>query len=197
MSYLFQVWYTARQLCGIILLVPPVFPHSWWNMMASSNGNIFSVTGPLCGEFTSHRWTNGSANNRDAGDLRRHRVLYNVTVMNLSQCQYKALGNTYKTPREPLTNFYDQPSLRSSPGQPSFLAVLISTIAPKRQCGAFLLITFSCEPSLYANYHLIQKMSIVPTNIPPVILENIVLFSGLGFSRREMWRIIGVSQGAI
>ena len=25
-------------------------------MMMSSNGNIFRVTGPLCGEFTSHRW---------------------------------------------------------------------------------------------------------------------------------------------
>ena len=26
-------------------------------MMTSSNGNIFRVTGPLCGEFTGHRWT--------------------------------------------------------------------------------------------------------------------------------------------
>ena len=25
-------------------------------MMTSSNGNIFQVTGPLCGEFTGHRW---------------------------------------------------------------------------------------------------------------------------------------------
>ena len=25
-------------------------------MMMSSNGNIFRVTGPLCGEFTGHRW---------------------------------------------------------------------------------------------------------------------------------------------
>ena len=25
-------------------------------MMASSTGNIFRVTGPLCGEFTGHRW---------------------------------------------------------------------------------------------------------------------------------------------
>ena len=27
------------------------------NMMTSSNGNIFRVTGPLWGEFTGHRWT--------------------------------------------------------------------------------------------------------------------------------------------
>ena len=26
------------------------------NMMTSSNGYIFRVTGPLCGEFTGHRW---------------------------------------------------------------------------------------------------------------------------------------------
>ena len=30
--------------------------HSWHFMMTSSNGNIFRVTGPLCGEFTGHRW---------------------------------------------------------------------------------------------------------------------------------------------
>ena len=27
-----------------------------FSMMTSSNGNIFSVTGLLCGEFTGHRW---------------------------------------------------------------------------------------------------------------------------------------------
>ena len=31
---------------------------NWWHdfMMTSSNGNIFRVTGPLCGEFTGHWW---------------------------------------------------------------------------------------------------------------------------------------------
>ena len=72
--------------------------------MTSSNGNIFRVTGPLCGEFTSHRWiplTNASdmelwcflwsateqafkANNQDASDLRRHRTHYDITVMPIS-----------------------------------------------------------------------------------------------------------------
>ena len=32
--------------------VVAIFPH----MMTSSNGNIFRVTGPLCGEFTGYRW---------------------------------------------------------------------------------------------------------------------------------------------
>ena len=69
--------------------------------MTSSNGNIFRVTGPLCGEFTGHRWIprtkvsdaelwyflwsvpwiNGWVNNREAGDLRRHRANYDVIVM--------------------------------------------------------------------------------------------------------------------
>ena len=72
-------------------------------IMTSSNGNIFRVTGPLCGEFTDDRWiprtkasdaglwcfsfisawTNGWANNGDAGDLRRHRAHYDVIVMGI------------------------------------------------------------------------------------------------------------------
>ena len=66
--------------------------------MTSSNGNIFRVTGPLCGESavnSSHKgqwrgalifslicaWTNGWVNNLDAGDLRRRRTNYDVTVI--------------------------------------------------------------------------------------------------------------------
>ena len=76
-----------------------------WNqkrkfMMASSNGNIFCVTGPLRGIHllpmdSPHKgqwrgalmfslicaWTNSWANNRDAGDLRGHRAHCDVTVM--------------------------------------------------------------------------------------------------------------------
>ena len=69
-------------------------------LMTSSNGNIFHVTGPLCGEFTGSRWIprtrpvtrslvfslicawiNGWVNNSEAGDLRRYRTHYDVTVM--------------------------------------------------------------------------------------------------------------------
>ena len=67
-------------------------------MMTSSNGNIFRVTGHLCGEFTGDRtkagdaaalwcfalicvWINGWVNNREAGDLRHYRAHYDVTVM--------------------------------------------------------------------------------------------------------------------
>ena len=63
-------------------------------MMTSSTGNIFRVTGPLCGEFTGDRWIAltkasdaelwcflWSAWIYKAGDLRRHRAHYDVTVM--------------------------------------------------------------------------------------------------------------------
>ena len=69
-------------------------------MMTSSNGNIFRVTGPLCGEFTvpvssPHKgqwrgalmfslicvWLNGWVNNREAGNLSRNRGHYDVIVM--------------------------------------------------------------------------------------------------------------------
>ena len=68
------------------------------NMMTSSNGNIFRVTGHLCGEFTGPRWIprtkasdalmssficvwiNDWVNNREAGDLRRYRAYYHVIV---------------------------------------------------------------------------------------------------------------------
>ena len=66
-------------------------------MMTSSNGNIFRVTGPLCGEFTGHPtqrpvtrifdvffdlWLNKRlSNTREAGDLRRHHAHYDVTIM--------------------------------------------------------------------------------------------------------------------
>ena len=66
-------------------------------MMTSSNGNIFRVSGHLCGEFIHDRWIpctknsgalmfslicsriNGWVNNREAGDLRWHRANNDVT----------------------------------------------------------------------------------------------------------------------
>ena len=70
-------------------------------VMTSPNGNIFRVTGHLCGWIhrspvnSPHKgqwrwalmfsliyaWINGWENNGDAGDLRRHRAHYDVTVM--------------------------------------------------------------------------------------------------------------------
>ena len=71
---------------------------TWWR---HQNGNIFRVTGHLCGEFTGDRWIpctngqwrgalmfsliyvwiNGWVNNHEAGDLRCHHAHYDITVM--------------------------------------------------------------------------------------------------------------------
>ena len=70
------------------------------SMITSSNRNIFRVTGPSCGKFTCLRWIpltkacdeelwcflwsapwiNGWVNNREAGDLRRHRAHYDIVI---------------------------------------------------------------------------------------------------------------------
>ena len=77
-------------------------------MMTSSNGNLLSIIGFLCGEFTCHRWipltkvseaelwrfssicawTNEWAYNREFGDFGRHCAHYDVTVM---QCQWRPM----------------------------------------------------------------------------------------------------------
>ena len=62
--------------------------------MTSSNGNIFRVTGPLCGEFTGYRFirgtlrfslicasTSGGVYNRDTVDFIFHHAHYDVTAM--------------------------------------------------------------------------------------------------------------------
>ena len=65
------------------------------DMMTSSNENIFRVTGPLSPVNPLHKgwwrgalmfslicaWTNRRANNRNAGNLKRHRAHYDVIVM--------------------------------------------------------------------------------------------------------------------
>ena len=71
------------------------------HMMTSSNGNIFRVTGPLCGEFINSEFpsqrpvtrsfdvlfdlhlNSDLVNNREAGEVRRHRAHYDVIVMQI------------------------------------------------------------------------------------------------------------------
>ena len=78
--------------------------------MTSSNVNIFRVTGHLCGEFTGPGefpdkgqwrgalmfslisvWINDWVNNREAGDFRRYRAHYGVTVMEI-KCSKELSG---------------------------------------------------------------------------------------------------------
>ena len=75
--------------------------------MTSSYGNIFRVTGPLCEGIhrspvnSPHKsqwrgalmfsliyaWLNACVNNREAGDLRRYRAHYDITVMHFAFIQ--------------------------------------------------------------------------------------------------------------
>ena len=73
--------------------------------MTSPNGNIFRVTGHLCGEFSGHRRIpctnasdaqliiNGWVSNGAVGDLRRHRAHYDVSVMEIAMNPHFQLWN--------------------------------------------------------------------------------------------------------
>ena len=77
---------------GCLNVLGPISPNDFHSMMTSSNGSIFLVTGPLCGEFTCHRWiplTKASdmepwRHGASDMDLRRHRAHYDLTVMHIS-----------------------------------------------------------------------------------------------------------------
>ena len=72
------------------------------NIMTSSNGKNFCITGPLCGEFTMNSphkgqwrwalmfsliwaWMNSWVNNREAGDLKCHYAHYDIVVMKIQK----------------------------------------------------------------------------------------------------------------
>ena len=71
---------------------PPPLPFFSWNDYIMTS---FRVTGHLCGEFAGHRWNpalmfslicawiHSWINNREAGDVRRHRAHYDITLMAL------------------------------------------------------------------------------------------------------------------
>ena len=88
-------FHRSQRSCLICYYITCLWCVSCVNMMTSSNGNIFRVTGLLWGEFTGHKghwrgalmfslicvWTNSWAPNGDVGDLRRHRAHYDVIVI--------------------------------------------------------------------------------------------------------------------
>ena len=83
---------------------------SWWRHQMET---FFRVTGLLCGEFTGHRWiplteANDAelcyffylrlwVNNREAGDLRRHRTHYDDIVMYVELRPNSETRNTYQS----------------------------------------------------------------------------------------------------
>ena len=109
-TYLWSVYYPM-----LTSLWRPWYMTRGFNMMTSSNGNIFRVTDHLWGESTGDRWipsqkavtrralvfsliwawTNGWVSNRYAGDVRHCRSDYDVTVMNWYNCLEILLTHTY------------------------------------------------------------------------------------------------------
>ena len=94
-TYLARGPWTMNNELYFMLFISLLYETHVTPMMTSSNGIIFRVTGHLCGEFTGHKgqwrgalmfslicvWINGWVNNGEAGDLRRYRAHYGVTVM--------------------------------------------------------------------------------------------------------------------
>ena len=115
-EWIFSNWHTwqliqAGVLYAMIFPVSPWCSVTWWyNKYHLQKEGVhddiikwrhFRITGPLCREFTSHRWipgtkvshaelwcfslicvwANSCANKTDAGDLRCHRAHYDITVM--------------------------------------------------------------------------------------------------------------------
>ena len=82
------------------------------------------------------------------------------------------------------------------PRQPPFSEVLISPIAQK---AAWRISVDHTQLWVVAIRILLShtKVAIMLSNTQPVIIENIIRFSGLGLSQREMSRNTRVSQGII
>ena len=84
----------ASRKCGSWVIA--AFCYRSIYLKTSSNGNIFHVTGHLCGEFTGHRWIpRTKASDAElwwflwsAADLRRHRAYHDVTVMTYIYTSY-------------------------------------------------------------------------------------------------------------
>ena len=104
-------------------------------MMTSSNGNIFRVTGHLCGNPPPpppppHKgqwrgalmfslicvWINDWVTNREAGDLRRYRAHYDVSVINFVVITVPAGGlalwDAWASAGTVMTNIYTGPTLQ-------------------------------------------------------------------------------------
>ena len=101
-----------------IMMMSPQREEVKQNMMTSSNKKNFRVTGPLCRKFTGPRWIprkghwhgalmfslicvwiNGWVNNREAGDWRRYRAHYDVTLCLNDQmfCRFKSFNKRTKS----------------------------------------------------------------------------------------------------
>ena len=110
--------------------------------MTSSSGNIFRVTGHLCGEFAAQRRgalmfslictrINGWVNNREAGDLRRNRAHYDVTVMIRWISNFA--GNVKVDNCILITPRYNDVTMSAMASQITRLTIVYSTVYSRRR----------------------------------------------------------------
>ena len=107
--------------CPRLIPLARLFPHqllmrTWWRHQMETISTLLALCAgdsPFTGEHPSDRpvtrsfgvfidvWTNGWANSLDAGDLRRHRAQYDVTVMRslLAKCHQQQRGFTARVKR--------------------------------------------------------------------------------------------------
>ena len=111
----------------------------------------------------------------------------------LCQCQYETPDNISKTSRDPLTNFYAQPSQLFSPGEPSIPAVLVSPTATK-EVWCICVDEFQLGAIAVCKLPTQTNVTIMPTHIGPVYVGKAVQLSSLGFSQEEISRTSRVSH---
>ena len=101
MTYTFTKYFfvTEQRMKGAFMNpTPGVAFLSWWRQQMETFSALLALgvgNSPVTGEFPAHKghwsgalmfsmicaWINGWVNNREAGELRRHRAYYDVTVM--------------------------------------------------------------------------------------------------------------------
>ena len=118
-----------------------------------------------------------------------------TAVWNQCQCKHKAPENILKNIRDPLTKLFGRPSLLSSLGPFSFSGELISPIALKwRICVAYIQLWVVAVCKLPSP----TKLAVIPTNIWPVIIENMVRVSGLGLKQELLChRVSSIKSHAV
>ena len=95
-----------KQICNMDILIKngkcirtvPAFTRAWWRHQMETFSALLAIcagNSPVPGEFPTQRpvnqwaWINGRVNNREAGDLRRYRAHYDVTVMEYQNVELK------------------------------------------------------------------------------------------------------------
>ena len=145
--------------------------------MTPSNGNFSRITGPLCGEFAGHwwiprtkasdaelwcflwstTWINGWINNRETGDLRRHRAYYDVIIM-------KGFRHYW-------------PFVREIIGRPADSLTPAHTPRPtnNQQCGALMVFFVAEWTSCWTNSPTAVNLKSHDADVTVVIYSTVIL----------------------